>query len=306
MNIKGFLTTLIVFCLFWSCSAAGSHSGLQSELEAYIADKDAHIGIAVIFDGADTVQVNGTMPFPMLSVYKFPQALAVADYCTKHGLDLDGMVSISADEIKPDTWSPMREKYGINDLRLSLREVLTYSLAQSDNNACDILFRLIGGPAVADSVLTAMGFDDIVMASTEDEMHSDVRLCYRNHATPIAMARLFDDFYRKGLWHENPITEEIGKIMINCQTGANRLSRPLDTTEAVIGHKTGTGDKNSHGRIIGINDAGYIFLPDNHSYAIAVFIADSAYDMETSEMMIAHISEIVFLRHDPEKHVRRY
>lgn len=47
-------------------------------------------------------------------------------------------------------------------------------------------------------------------------------------------------------------------------------------------------------RIIGVNDAGYVFLPDNRGYAIVVFISDSANDMETTEKMIADISEIIY------------
>lgn len=292
--MKYLLWCVIGVSLFCSCSTTKQFAGLQKELDAYIEGKDARIGIAAIFDGKDTVEVNGNRDFPMLSVYKFPQAIAVADYCEKHGLDLDGMVSIQADEIKPNTWSPMREKYGINDLRLSLREVLTYSLAQSDNNACDILFHLIGGPEVADSIMKSMGYDDIVIGSTEDDMHRDARLCYQNRSTPVAMARLADSLYRKGMGKDNPIMEEIGRIMIGCQTGLDRLPKPLNKTDAIIGHKTGTGDRNSQGRIIGINDIGYIFLPENRGYAVAVFIADSAYDIESTERMIADISEIIY------------
>ena len=65
-------------------------------------------------------------------------------------------------------------------------------------------------------------------------------------------------------------------------------------TNAMIGHKTGTGDVNSQGRIIGVNDAGYVFLPNKQGYAIAVFIADSGYGMTETEKMIADISEIAF------------
>ncbi|MDE5795715.1 MAG: class A beta-lactamase-related serine hydrolase, partial [Muribaculaceae bacterium] len=63
---------------------------------------------------------------------------------------------------------------------------------------------------------------------------------------------------------------------------------------ARIGHKTGTGDKNAQGRIIAVNDAGYIFLPNRDGYAIAVFISDSGYGMVETEQIIADISEIVF------------
>lgn len=58
-----------------SCSAAKKYSRLQNELDAYVIGKDARFGIAVIFDGKDTVQVNGNRDFPMLSVYKFPQSI---------------------------------------------------------------------------------------------------------------------------------------------------------------------------------------------------------------------------------------
>ena len=98
----------------------------------------------MIINGTDTVSVNGRRDFPMLSVYKFPQAIAVADYCFRHNIALTDTIRIAADELKPDTWSPMRDKYGREDISLPLSEVLAYSVQQSDNNACDVLFRLIG------------------------------------------------------------------------------------------------------------------------------------------------------------------
>ncbi|MDE7237914.1 MAG: class A beta-lactamase, partial [Paramuribaculum sp.] len=63
---------------------------------------------------------------------------------------------------------------------------------------------------------------------------------------------------------------------------------------AQIGQKTGNVDKDSRGHIMAINDAGYIFLPDKAGYSIAVFVADSAYDMAETSKIIADISEIVY------------
>lgn len=92
---------------------------------------------------------NGRHRFPMLSVYKFPQAIAVADYCSRNNISLEDTIRISADEMKRDTWSPMRDTYGKREISLPLSDVLAYSVKHSDNNACDVLFRLIGGPQVA-------------------------------------------------------------------------------------------------------------------------------------------------------------
>lgn len=267
---------------------------LGHKLKEYVSDKDSRIGIAVIINGKDTVEVNGSKDFPMLSVYKFPQAIAVADYCRRNGIGLNDTVSIASEEIKENTWSPLREKYGITDLRIPIKELLAYSLQQSDNNACDILFRVIGGTALTDSIMKSRGYDGINIASTEDEMHRNQYLCYLNRSTPIEMAKLFDEFYRCEMRHDSHIHDAIGDMMLTCSTGNDRLSSPLNGTGATIGHKTGTGDTNSQDRIIAVNDAGYVFMPDGSGYAIAVFIADSAYDMTATSKMIADISEIVF------------
>ena len=97
---------------------------MEVSLKTYVHDKDARIGVAVIINGKDTVSVKGKRDFPMLSVYKFPQALAVADYCHKHNISLNDTIRISADDLNPDTWSPMRDKYGRKDISLPLSEIL--------------------------------------------------------------------------------------------------------------------------------------------------------------------------------------
>ena len=267
---------------------------LQHDLTSFVEKKDARIGIAVIINGKDTVSVNGSRDFPMMSVFKFPQALAVADYCHKSGIGLTDSIFIKSEEMKEDTWSPMRDQYGVRDIKLPVSELIDFILQQSDNNASDVLFRVIGGTSVADSLMKSLGYSDILISHTEDEMHRDPYLCYLNRTTPIEMARLFDRFYREEMRHDSPFYEFIAASMMSCQTGLDRLPAPLMHTDAMIGHKTGTGDRNSHGRIMAVNDAGYIYLPNKTGYAIAVFVADSAYDMTETSKIIADISEIVF------------
>ncbi|MDE6859744.1 MAG: class A beta-lactamase [Duncaniella sp.] len=270
------------------------YAQIEQRLETFVKAQDARIGIAVIINGKDTVSVNGSKDFPMMSVFKFPQALAVADYCRKSGIGLTDSIFIKSDEMKENTWSPMRDKYGIRDIKLSVSELIDFILQQSDNNASDVLFRVIGGTSVADSLMKSLGYSDILITHTEEEMHRDPYLCYLNRSTPIEMARLFDRFYREEMRHDSQFHEFIAASMMSCQTGLDRLPAPLMHTDAMIGHKTGTGDRNSQGRIMAVNDAGYIYLPDKTGYAIAVFVADSAYDITETSKIIADISEIVF------------
>lgn len=179
-------------------------------------------------------------------------------------------------------------------MKLPIDELLSYSLQLSDNNACDILFNLIGGPQKADSIIKRLGYPDIHILNSEFEMNEDYHLCYNNTTTPIEMAKLFDQFYNRGLCQSSDFHKEIGNIMRQCNTGMNRLPAPLSSLPIEIAHKTGTGGFNSNGKIIAVNDAGYVFLNDLSGYSLAVFISDSGYDMGTTEKIIADISSIIF------------
>lgn len=276
-----------------SVAAARASTALEERIGSYIEGKDASIGVAVIIDGTDTTALNNDCCYPMMSVFKFPLALAVAGYCENNGMEFTDSVDIAADEIKTGTWSPMRERYSVADLRLPLSELLAYSLQQSDNNACDIQLRLIGGPAVVDSLMKTGGYQSINISVTEDDMHRDPSLASLNCATPLEMARLFDRF-AADMRTLSPRHQAIASLIEDCHTGTDRLPRPLDGTGAIIGHKTGTGDRLSDGRISAINDCGYVIMPDGRRYSIAVFIAGSGYSQADTAAIIADISGIVF------------
>lgn len=282
---------LLIFAI-QSCGRSTYTDSLQNALEEYVNDKDANIGIAVIVEGKDTIEVNGDMAFPMLSVYKFPIAVALGDYLRVGSTLLPDSITISQADLKPDTYSPMREKYGdCKEFQLPFYELMAYALQQSDNNASDILLRIMGGTDSAMSALKRLGVENINIVSTEEEMHANPQLCYDNTATPLAMARLLDSFDHD---FDDPYTRKVKQLMETCATGESRLAKPLKDANAVIGHKTGTGFTLPDGRLMAINDAGYVHLPSGTSYSIAVFIENSGYDMPQTEEIIARISEIVY------------
>lgn len=84
----------------------------------------------------------------MMSVFKFHQALAVADFLDRNGLPLSTPLPIWESDLLPDTYSPLRDAYPQGGIEMSIGELLVYTLQLSDNNACDLLFRYIGGSAL--------------------------------------------------------------------------------------------------------------------------------------------------------------
>ncbi len=268
--------------------------GLEKQLQEVIANRKAQIGIAVIINGKDTITINNDERYPMMSVFKLHQALAVANYCQKNGLSFDTPIHIHKTDLKPNTYSPLRDQYPNGEISLPIKELLKYTLHLSDNNACDILFQATGGTKATDNYIRHnLGMQHFAIKATEDEMHQDKNKCYQNWSTPLEAARIIELLTTKPLF-DKKYQKFIQETMISCQTGKDRLPFPLKDTKAVIGHKTGTGDRNDKGQIIGINDVGFVYLPDGQRYTIAVFIKDSEESDTATSQIIADISATVY------------
>lgn len=283
---------IILICLVPTLLCAQNRN-LEVQLRQAIEGKKAEIGIAVIIDGKDTVTVNNDIHYPLMSVFKFHQALALADFMGKEKQPLNTRLAISKCDLKQNTYSPLRDKYPGGGIEMSVAELLEYTLQLSDNNACDILFRYQGGTEAVDNYIHSLGITDCVITATEDEMHQDISRCYQNWSTPLAAAELLERFRKKTLFADE-YKEFIYQTMVECETGKDRLVAPLQNKGITIGHKTGTGDRNAKGQQIGCNDIGFVLLPDGHSYSIAVFVKDSEESDSENSKIIAEISRIVY------------
>lgn len=288
------LLFFIIYLSIISPVSAERNMAIENILQEYIKGKDARIGVAVIINGKDTVSVNGNRDFPMMSVVKFPLALTVAHWVDTNGMSLNDTITFSGKALKEDTYSPMLKKYGKSRNAMTIRQLLEWSLVESDNNAADILLNCVGGTLGATSIMKQISIsDEIVIGASEEDMHRDPYLSYLNRTTPLAMAQLFDRFYCEMRNASQPYSE-ISSMLEECRTGLDRLAVPLLPTNATIGHKTGTGFPTPEGRISAVNDCGYVNLPNGTRYSIAVFVADSGYDMAATSAIIAEISKIVW------------
>lgn len=289
------MKTIILILSIFICTpiVQAQTKSLTEQIRTIIRDKEAQVGVAVILNSKDTFTVNNNCRYPMLSVYKFHQALAVADYLNRNHLPLETQLYITQKDLHPDTYSPLRDKYPEGNISLPVSKLLEYTLQLSDNNACDILFNYIGGTEAADKYIRSLGLKEYSIRATEHEMHQDLDLCYSNWSTPLEAVRLLEIFLNRSLF-ANEYQEFIKRTMIECGTGKDRLPEPLLETKAIIGHKTGTSDRNARGEFIGINDIGFVCLPDGQHYSIAIFVKDSKESMSNTTHIIADISEVVY------------
>lgn len=266
---------------------------LSRRIEVILRDLDCTAGISVIYDGKEIYGHSSDDLFPMLSVFKLHQAIAVLDSLGRGGKSIDDTLVIKCSEIREDTYSPMRSLFSEGDVSLPIYSVLEYSLLRSDNNACDILFDRFGGTERAQEYIHNLGFTRTVIRWNENDMHEDIMRCYDNHTTPRETSRLLEMVYGHQI-PEGRYSDWLVSALENCDTGRDRLPAPLSGTKALIGHKTGTGDRNMRGEIIGVNDVGFVILPDGRHYSIAIFLKDVKVDLKEAESCIARISKVVF------------
>ena len=268
-----------------------TEESLEAEIREIIDAADAQVGVALIIDGKDTLAVDGGGRYPLMSVMKFHQSVALLRYMDICGTGLDHELEIDKRDLLPDTWSPLRDEFPEGTV-MTVAELLRYTLQMSDNNACDILFDRFLDPHATDSTLRSLGLDGFAIDATEDEMHRDPDRCFDNWTTPLSAAALMDRLAAGTL----PVAdaESLKEILLGCRTGEGRLPSPLKGTSARIGHKTGTSDMDENGRWTAVNDVGFVQLPDGRRYSIAVMVKDSGLGFEATEKIIADISAAVY------------
>ncbi|NVO18725.1 MAG: class A beta-lactamase, subclass A2 [Bacteroidetes bacterium] len=262
---------------------------LREHIKQILKNKDAKVGVGILcLEDGDTLTFNGSGHFPMQSVYKFHLALAVMDKVQKKELSLDQRIPINKSDLLPNTWSPIRELYPEANVSLPLREILNYTVSQSDNNGCDILFRLLGGPAYVNSFMEQAGIKGVSIRATEEEMHKDWDVQYTNWSTPWAAVQLLEKFYRKEILYP-PLYDTLWQMMCRTTNGPGRI-KGLLPDGTIVAHKTGSSGTNAEGFTAATNDIGIMSLPNGKHLAIAVFVSDSKENSKTNEKIIAEIS----------------
>jgi beta-lactamase class A PER len=262
-------------------------------IQALLTEKRLVVGFAVSELGTNSRwQLNPQQQFPLMSVFKFPQALLVLKHVDEGKLKLDQQVSIDRSKLMLTTWSPMLKDHLAQQFSLSIRELLRYSVSLSDNNACDILFDLIGGPAALQQYFVELGISDVQIRINEFGLNAKFSAQYENWIKPAAALELLEKFYAAELLSSHS-QQLLWEFMLETPTGQKRLKAGIGN-DALLAHKTGTSSQDADGLLAGINDIGIVQLPDGRAYAIAVFVRDSYESFDDTETLIAEISRKVY------------
>jgi len=284
--------------LFFTGIAASTHCFAQDDLlrtriEQISETAKGIVGVSVIgIEKTDTMSFNGNKKFPMQSVYKFPLALAVLHQVDKGKFSLKQLITLKKEDLLPNTWSPLRDKYPGGNVKITLDELIAVTVSRSDNNGCDILFRLIGGPKIVNKYIHDLGIKEIAITTTEAEMHKDWEAQYSNWCSPRAMGKLLSMFYNGKILSKES-TKYLYEVMVKTTTASKKL-KGLLPEGTIVAHKSGLSGSNEKGILAASNDVGIITLPNGSHVIIAVFVSNSTADESSCDTVIAEIAKTVW------------
>lgn len=266
-------------------SNADNENELRNQIERIAQANQGRVGVtATVLETGESVSLNGNQQFPMQSVYKFPIAMAVLAQVDQGKLKLDQKVRVEASDIVQDSRILGENSQG---KEFSLSKLLKYMVSESDNTACDVLLRLIGGPKTVNQYLRGLSINDVVVANTEKELGQDPAVQYRNYTTPDAAVNLLRTLHEgRGLSESSQAL--LLQLMTETATGLKRI-KGLLPDGTVVAHKTGTS-ATVNGVTAATNDVGLVTLPNKLHLAIAVFVADSRENDVTREEAIAKMA----------------
>jgi len=279
----------ITFILI-TCRTYAQEDALRQKIEQIISAKKANVGVSISgIEDKDTLNIHNNRHFPMQSVFKFHIALAVLNEVDQGKLALNQKIDIQESDLLPGTWSPIREKYPHGNVKVPLSEILKYTVAESDNNGCDMLLRLIGGTETVNNYIHKIGIRNFSIQANEEEMHKEWNVQFSNWTTPLSATELLKIFYNRKILSQKSY-EFLWNTMAQTTTGKNRIKGQLPPG-TLVAHKTGTSDTNAQGVTAAVNDIGIVTLPDGKHFAIAVFVSNSKETTETNEKIISDIAK---------------
>lgn len=272
--------------IFLIISHSCSQNKLKLEYKQIAGSATGILGISALhIESNESISFNGEKKFPMQSVYKFPIAMVMLSQIDAGKFSLNDSVKVSKDEFIPKQGhSPLRNKYP-NGTKLTIKDLLEYSVSKSDGTASDVLLRLLGGANKVQQSIQEMGVKNIAISTTEMHQIKYDTVQYENWTTPKAMNELLKIFHTGNILSQNSKDLLSEYMSISNKWFDSRIKGLLPPNTKVI-HKTGTSRTNE-GLTRATNDVGIISLPDGSNLAISVFLKDSYDTQEKREMIIA-------------------
>ncbi|MFC0516595.1 class A beta-lactamase, subclass A2 [Mucilaginibacter angelicae] len=290
--LRSFLLLFLLIFAFGITKSNAQNEKLRAQLAEIAKDAKGIVGVSILnLETRDTLSLNGHAHLPMQSVMKFSIAITVLHEIDKGNFKLDQLIHVSKSDYY-DTYSPLKDKNPVTGVDISIRELLSYMVSLSDNIACDVLIKTLGGIDKVNDYIHSLGVKNIAFKATEFQMAQAWPVQYTNWAEVTDLTHLLDISFKPNFL--SPASHDyLWKIMQETSTGPKQI-KGLLPAGTIVYHKTGRSGTSEKGITAATNDIGIITLPNGKHLAIAIFVSDTPVDLPVRESVIARIAKAAF------------
>ncbi len=272
--------------LFRPKAASAFAASLQNDLAAIEAKVSGHLGVAVL-DTASQARIDyrGNERFPLCSTFKVLAVSAVLKRVEAGRERLDRPFVLKRTDLV--AYSPvLKDRVGDS---ITLAELCSAAMTESDNTAADFVLKSLGGPSAVTAYARSLG-DTVTHLDNNEPLFSrnkPVGLAKADMTTPAVMvndlqALLFGDALAANS------REQLKGWLLGCKTGDRRLRAGLPQGWQ-CGEKTGSDE--SHGST---NDIGVLWPPQPRAPVIvAAYLTQTKAKYEDRESALADVARAV-------------
>lgn len=291
--LKKIYSSFILLSGLVNVGALAQSASLQNQIAKIAKDAKATVGVSVLnIENRKAISFQGELHLPMQSVMKFPIAITMLHQIDEGKFKLEQLIHVREKDLSKFFNSQVRDEYLKSDGNFPISKLLSYMVSLSDNAACDILLKVVGGPKQVEDYMHLLGVKNIAVKASEFQMSQAWQVQFTNWCEPLAMSKLLAIAYQPNFLSKESHTF-LWKILEETSTGPKQIKGllPLGT---VVAHKTGRSSTNEQGITAATNDVGIINLPNGKHLAIAVFISNSPTDLAMRESIIARIAKAAY------------
>ena len=278
---------------------------LSATLKKLCEVSGGKVSVAVVYvETGKQAVVDASNELPLFSVFKLPLAIAILKNIEQGRLKLDQKVHIGPDDVVVGTRG--NTERWLKPVDLTIKQLLEFSIIESDNTSSDKLLQLAGGPLSVTNLMRSFDLQQIDIKTTIKEYvatrsnsnttgtGSAAVPARINTGSALGLVKLLSRLQRGELL-EPSHTELLIGMMERTKIGLNRLRGNLPPGNTVA-DKTGSGDLNPKtNAAISTNDVGLITLPNGRGHlAMAVLLNESTLADEQQEKLIADLAKVAF------------
>lgn len=274
----------ICFSAFAEPQVTDSSNSVKEKLAALETSAGGKIGIAAINTGNNKqFQYRGGERFPVGCTSKVIGVAAILKNSMSDPSLLPQKVTYTKKDVDLSGWSPVTKNH-LND-GMTVAELCSAAIMQSDNTAMNLLMKRVGGPEGVTAFARSMGDNTFRLNRWFPKEASSIPGDMRDTSTPVAMAKSFRHLVLGDVLASSQ-REQLQSWLINSVTGKSRIRAGVPAGW-VVGDKTATGDYGT------TNDIAVIWPPQGAPIVVAIYFTRNSKEASHREDVLAAATRIV-------------